>query len=708
MLIFANFLKVLNGRENVCREIKLDHPLFEVLVTSLLDTIISKGDAHEGENKRLNDVELAAQEIAQLLSPLATLVAVNADGNDHELSETIISMQRDAWFNIVVHGFTITSPLGKKYSNELRTLAQYSEPLIALDRAELQESDVELNTVLRRGKSSNHADEQRTNLVTVLPQLETEIKSLSYQEVVFLNTVYLVEDLRASCGDCTKILSYFLDPKLRTGAIAQCMEAIAKAGVETYLQRTMSGSFLAYSAPYLSRQLSFFLTGCCHRIQRVQQVATSCVEEIVRRVPSTLCQKSALFTLLELLSLMWWACLESDTDEYDWRSTLTSSTADVKLELSDNYDFRRYTLKNFHKNAKSWVLRALEIAPIDIKGLLQTYLSVYDDESAYGHVSLGRSFAMEMGSAIPSSDQRLGAIEGEREVNTNTASDFIAQYTTRQEYRYFGGGIIDHDEEWIRPHSLNSNRLIGQLSVDQSIEGAKKLLVDLETRTLRQRHDHTHVPVAELRDILRKSAALLCRVTSDQCAIVKHLVGIPFAVFTKQSVKLGISLWLSVIKENPRMESRILVAVADNWEQTVRKKRGLFDLQHSRHSDPFYIKQEFAPSEKDFIMKKQHQAYNILAPHFRLVQFLSSHFNASRLCSPHLERIYVRLMHITLEAIAAGKTTNHPLAREVHFHIILLGIRILQYSTSLTDKVRWSLKDKILTAALAWFARTAR
>lgn len=69
---------------------------------------------------------------------------------------------------------------------------------------------------------------------------------------------------------------------------------------------------------------------------------------------------------------------------------------------------------------------------------------------------------------------------------------------------------------------------------------------------------------------------MLCRVKRDQSAIVHHLVGIPFAVFTKQSIKLGISLWMSVIKENPRMESRILVAIAENWEITVRKKRGLF------------------------------------------------------------------------------------------------------------------------------------
>lgn len=37
----------------------------------------------------------------------------------------------------------------------------------------------------------------------------------------------------------------------------------------------------------------------------------------------------------------------------------------------------------------------------------QTYLSDYDDDGAYGHISLGRSFALDMGSVIPRTDQKL-------------------------------------------------------------------------------------------------------------------------------------------------------------------------------------------------------------------------------------------------------------------------------------------------------------
>ena len=37
----------------------------------------------------------------------------------------------------------------------------------------------------------------------------------------------------------------------------------------------------------------------------------------------------------------------------------------------------------------------------------QTYLSEYIDDGTFGHLSLGRSFALDMGCTIPSTDQRL-------------------------------------------------------------------------------------------------------------------------------------------------------------------------------------------------------------------------------------------------------------------------------------------------------------
>ena len=65
--------------------------------------------------------------------------------------------------------------------------------------------------------------------------------------------------------------------------------------------------------------------------------------------------------------------------------------------------------------------------------------------------------------------------------------------------------------------------------------------------------------------------------------------------------------------------------------------------------------------------------------------------------------MYNRLIHITLDGMGAG--CPQPLAREAYFHVILLGLRVLRHCTTLPDTIAWRLKDRILTAGLAWFAK---
>lgn len=65
--------------------------------------------------------------------------------------------------------------------------------------------------------------------------------------------------------------------------------------------------------------------------------------------------------------------------------------------------------------------------------------------------------------------------------------------------------------------------------------------------------------------------------------------------------------------------------------------------------------------------------------------------------------MYVRLINITLDAMSGG--FSQPLAREAYFHIILLGLRISRHCITLSSTIKWRLVDRILTAALAWFAK---
>lgn len=93
--------------------------------------------------------------------------------------------------------------------------------------------------------------------------------------------------------------------------------------------------------------------------------------------------------------------------------------------------------------------------------------------------------------------------------------------------------------------------------------------------------------------------------------------------------------------------------------------------------------------------------HNLLSPHMRLLQFFGSHFNATRLGSPDVQRIFLRVLDVTLDAVRSS--TPHPMARELRFQIVLFGLKVLHVCTTIGAIAQWRLKEKILSAALSWF-----
>ena len=346
-------------------------PLAEVYLIHLLETIVSKGDVHESDNSHQADVDLAAREIVELLEPLAALLGGRENPLNIEADMDAVRLYREMWFNLVVHDITPKSKFGQQHFKALETLAMRSHPLIAEDRADQFESEIELNTVLRRGMSPPHTAEQKKSLISTLPKCESDIRALSYPKVIFLRAAFLVERLRADAGDCTHILTYFLDPSLNGSAMENCMVAIADEVFRVFLGKTVNGSHEHLSTPIIAKQLAQILTGCCHRMPRVQQIAISSANKIISLMPSSLCQRYSLFALLELLTIMWTSCLDSEIDEYDWKSRYVSERGEVSVELSDDFELRRHTLNAFYKKSRVWVMTVINVAPLDVKGLLQ-------------------------------------------------------------------------------------------------------------------------------------------------------------------------------------------------------------------------------------------------------------------------------------------------------------------------------------------------
>lgn len=130
------------------------------------------------------------------------------------------------------------------------------------------------------------------------------------------------------------------------------------------------------------------------------------------------------------------------------------------------------------------------------------------------------------------------------------------------------------------------------------------------------------------------------------------------------------------------------------------------ELRLFSYVDPMYTKIELLPSDKTLLLKKQQKAQATLAPHLIALRFFESHFNAVRLNSAQNRRLFGRLIDRT--TVGLLQTSGHPLARELHFRIVLFGLRVIQDPYQPEQVALWKLSDQILSAALDWFKHPPR
>lgn len=119
-----------------------------------------------------------------------------------------------------------------------------------------------------------------------------------------------------------------------------------------------------------------------------------------------------------------------------------------------------------------------------------------------------------------------------------------------------------------------------------------------------------------------------------------------------------------------------------------------------------YAKIELLPTDKALILSKQQDAQAHLAPHLHILRFFESHFSAIRLGNAQIQRLFRRFVDRTIVGLA--QTSAHPLARELHFRIVLFGLNVLGHSKSVDTPCLWKLKDRILSGALSWFKHAPR
>lgn len=689
---------VARARQTLATAIQPSSSLYQIYLSYLLATITAKGDVLEGSKAKQIDIEITGKEISPLIPPLAILLSKQPPYSPTDAAEDSAALFRDAWYNMSIHGFNRNSFVCRNHEKDLRQIALRSPPLVSEFIADHLDSDLELNTILRRGMSSQSLEVKRRDLCQVMPNHEAELRRLTYAHVSFVNAAHLLETLRAEAGDCSQIALYQMDRSSRDGDIGSSMKGLLDQVVDTYCERVVMASSPAVSAPRVAKQLAALFQLCCHRTERVQKAASYTADQILRVAPACLAQRESLFTLLELVSVVWNSCLAIDTDGYDWKSTYRSPTLGLALVLSDNYALRRQTCVRLHQQAKIWVTRTMDLAPMDIKGLLQTYLSDDNVDETYAHIALGRSLALELGAAIVQTDQRLVSVppfDGPAP-RLDVASEFMAQFSIRQEYRHDGALLGDFSISSFPSGADPGNSDTD--SDDENVHELEPLLIKLATKATQRKY----IGVVELREALKRAAAVLCRTSTPENCLIAHLiVQVPFLVFTKQAIKLGISLWLGVMNENPCMESRLLNEISSAWERSIALRQGVYDPR-LRIVDPFHEKLEFAPMDRDAINRQHQLASDQIGPHLRLLHFFSSHYNAHHASNIHVRRLFGRIAMTTLQS--NKYLSSHPLTREYRFSLLLFGLDILNHDRAFDAAGRWRLRDSILTTGLSWFA----
>ncbi|CAG8512007.1 16686_t:CDS:10 [Gigaspora margarita] len=624
--------KVITNAMDLASRINARPEFYELYLLNILSLFVDKGvDIQQtiAKDGKFQVTSLIG-EIGILLPVLKTLMSHNDFKLHINASKELVSLFRDMWFHCVLYGFVSEESWVREWRDCLIAIAQKTPPLVQEGATNYLEKDLEYNSVLVRGNSDQELANVRNSLSYFLPNRAFEIKYFSFAEVTFLLSVYHIEIMRSQMGQCSFILRYFVNQGVNASKLVGCMEEIGNKVIDVFIKECTSRAIAHTINENFRAQVRNLMIATCHRLEKVHQLAIKQLDSLMTAFPSLLCDKKLLYLLLELIGLVWQSCDNEYTNEYSPTYTFISVKVGVTLDLPDSYIYRREVLSQLCENAKKWLSLAMARAPLEVRGLLENYLSEYDPYNSDNPVHMGRSFAFEIAKGFSKNDYKSAIVD-------NT-SEFIKDYTLRR--HYYGQATGAH--HWL-VSDIDKTKMDDDI-IDIQNRKVHTSLADFEKRIL----NNHHVSIKELSSTLHLAAGLLVAFSKLDEDLVHFIVWIPIYLFSPESIKLGTEIWNWIINEKPAFEYRVMMEIADGWSWTVRNHKGLFSSVLNMR-DPFVNKMLYAPSDKAIRDKNYKLAKDLFEPHLVWIQFLSGRFQAFRYRSNELVYLYVRLFQMTFD-----------------------------------------------------------
>lgn len=672
---------IINARINISKKLNKDkeNSLYITYLNELLNNVVSRGDIQTADHHRSHvEISEVAKEIAYFFKPIAALLPKSKAlplNDDIDL----INSFRNFWYNLVVHGYNETSPMTEEHRKELEIIALSTPPLASELPRLHTETSFELNAVLRRGSSNHNVKDQKHIISGVSNTNALEVRALSYSKLMFLSATSLLENLRVNCGDCSTVFRYFSDPSIIKTNIEKFIGSIAMSSISKYVKLTGKGGDGNFSSDNVALQLTKLLILCCHRDYDLQDAAFQGVQLFLTKLPSSLCHHQSLYTLLDILTLLFDSIVDSDTNKYAPQREFYLKHSKVKLTLSDSSKWRRSTLEKLHKKAKEWCLLSLVKSNQDMKSLLQAYITDLGVFKRLNSVEFGVSFAVEVAGTILPTDLELSNIPSTALEKPDTIAGFLSQYSWRSRNIAEKATIVPIKD-------LRNNK-------------------DDELKRLRQKISIGEaVSEQELLNVLDLLASLLIlrQEDEDTASLVHELVSIPFDVFTSDSMKVATTVWLSIIKERQDLSFLLLSEIGISWEESITKRQGLYSKKYDLKDEGF-LKMTYSPSDKAKIDYTSHLVSNGLQTHLHIIKLFSSHFQGTLYQSDHLLKIFTRIVSVGLEHLKIASL--HPFARLIRSELIKLGFDVLQVHSKTQSKFVIPLSSIILDGVLSWFIK---
>ncbi|KAG8969691.1 phosphatidylinositol-4- kinase [Tulasnella sp. 419] len=699
---FSNNM-VLAAQTRLAQELGKRPDLYETYLIELLTLFADKGIAVQTRTATSKEREPSHElldELSALVLPIDALIS-QKDFKPHDNpSPELVALFRNMWFICVLFRFTdIDDPKSSALLNEwqraaLTRIATKTPPIVLEKAHDYVTSDLEYNPVLRQDYVHMAISQHRATLTKHILLRAAEIKYLSPGQVIFLLTLHDIETLRSSMDLPASLTTYFVNEGMnKSAALASCMDAVAEKVMRGFVA-SVSRKIMDHTLSIkLSKELRDLLVASTHRIARVRDLASKYLDRLIRAFPSLMCESTLVFSILEVLTLLRWACEGEFTDEYTPRPDFHSNRSDITIHLTDSYAVRNDILEKLHKNATQWFHNAISRAPIEVQAILQRYLGEYQSIALPDAVELGASVALECVTALGPLDRKIPPTSGASVWKPDHSKMFTSQLSARNHYAGEAGGV--------RLANRGGGNELQKLPPTHAPSMELRALRDKLAAAVKEIQDQTStLSIHDLKRLLFRCAAVLIATPERDYDLLHYLVVLPFEVFTPPAIAMGIEAWTWVVRERPEAEISLMLEINSAWAGTIRFHKGIFSTSLN-FDDPFNHPIEYSPTDQAEIDRSLAAARRLLVPHSLLLHMLTSRFQAVRYRHPGLMMLLLRLI---LRSSLAHKTlSTHPLARESLFSLFIFGFEALR-SSRMDAFSEFRIRESLYRGALSWFA----